>query len=98
MTFRVLVSLGAVSVFASEVVAGLERASVPSAAQELFGFLRAGSVKANVRACWENARIDGLKVANELTLRTRLGYGTKPWRGLSAYAEFENVASADGSL
>ncbi len=70
----------------------------PSAAQEFFEFLKAGTVKANLRARWENARIDDAKVANALTLRTRLGYGTKAWHGLSAYAEFENIASADGSL
>ena len=35
----------------------------------------------------------GLKRSEAYTLRTRLGYGTKPWKGLMAYAEAENTTA-----
>jgi len=55
-----------------------------------------GTVKLDVRGRYEYADIaGGLKPSNAVTLRTRLGYGTKPWEGLSGYAEFENIATPD---
>jgi hypothetical protein len=54
-----------------------------------------GTVKLDMRARWEHADADGFGPSNALTLRTRLGYATQSWEGLSAYGEMENVAVAD---
>jgi hypothetical protein len=54
-----------------------------------------GTVKLDLRARYEYADIDDFKASNAPTLRTRLGYGTQPWEGLSAYAELENIATAN---
>jgi Alginate export len=54
-----------------------------------------GIVKLDIRARYEYADIDELSASNAATVRTRLGYGTQPWEGLSAYAELENIAAAD---
>ena len=57
-----------------------------------------GKASLNVNFRWENAKIDGLDTSNAATVRTRLGYGTKPLHGVSGFLEFENVASpASGS-
>ena len=51
----------------------------------------------NVRARIELADFDGLSSSQAYTVRTRLGVGTKPWYGLSVFAEGENIFSfADG--
>ena len=52
-----------------------------------------GKPTLDVRFRWENAKIDGKQTSNALTVRTRLGYGTKPLHGVSGLLEFENVAS-----
>jgi Alginate export len=54
-----------------------------------------GTVKLDLRARYEHADADGLAPSNAQTLRTRLGYGTQPWEGLSAYVEMENISAAD---
>ncbi|MGI9590672.1 MAG: alginate export family protein, partial [Myxococcota bacterium] len=55
-----------------------------------------GTVKLDMRARYEYADISGGPDASHaLTLRTRLGYGTKPWQGASVYFEAENIAAAD---
>ena len=41
----------------------------------------------------DNKGANGLKRSEAYTLRTRLGYGTKPWKGLMAYAEAENTTA-----
>jgi hypothetical protein len=54
-------------------------------------------VHLNVRARMELADFDGLDSSQAYTVRTRLGVGTRPWHGLSAFAEGENIFSfADG--
>jgi len=52
-----------------------------------------GKPDLDMRFRWENAEIDGLRGSNSVTLRTRLGYGTKPYYGVKAYGQFENVAA-----
>ena len=42
---------------------------------------------------WENAKIDGFKGSNAVTLRTRLGYATNSYHGFMAYAGFENIVA-----
>ena len=54
-----------------------------------------GTVKLDMRARWEHADMDGLRPSNAATLRTRLGYATQSWEGLSLYGELENIAVAD---
>ena len=54
-----------------------------------------GTVKLDLRARYEHADGDGFAPSNAETLRTRLGYGTQPWEGLSAYVEMENISAAD---
>jgi hypothetical protein len=54
-----------------------------------------GTVKFDVRARWEHADADGFRPSNAETIRTRLGYGTQPWEGLSGYVEMENISTAD---
>jgi hypothetical protein len=54
-----------------------------------------GTVKLDMRARWEHADIDTFHASNAYTLRTRLGYGTQAWEGLSAYVEMENISTAD---
>jgi hypothetical protein len=98
MPVRCLVLAIVAAIFAYPVDAQPDASGSTSAVQEFLDFLKEGTVKADIRARWENARIDDMKVANAATLRTRLGYGTKPWKGLSVFAEFENVASANDSI
>ncbi len=50
-------------------------------------------VHLNVRARMELADFDGLHSSQAYTVRTRLGVGTKPWYGLSLFAEGENIFS-----
>ncbi len=60
-----------------------------------------GDLMLNVRARFEVADVDGvnsatghkLRQSEAYTFRTRLGYGTKPYHGFSAYADFENIAA-----
>jgi hypothetical protein len=43
----------------------------------------------------ELADVDGADDAQAYTLRTRLGVGLKPWKGISVYGELENTWSFD---
>jgi hypothetical protein len=52
-------------------------------------------VKLDVRARYEFANQNGKEHSNAGTIRTRLGYETAEWEGLSAYVEMENVATLD---
>jgi hypothetical protein len=55
-----------------------------------------GKVSLNVRARYEGVEQTGLKDADALTLRTRLGFTTAALNGLKASVEFENITSPDG--
>lgn len=50
-------------------------------------------ISLNMRARMELADFDGLHSSEAYTVRTRLGIGTKPFYGLSFYAEGENTFS-----
>ncbi len=56
----------------------------------------AGKFSVNARLRHEGVTQAGLRDANALTLRTRLGYTTAAFRGWRALAEVENVTAADG--
>ena len=55
-----------------------------------------GQVSLNARLRLESVQQTGLRDADALTLRTRLGYTTAAWRGWKFVAEVENIAAADG--
>lgn len=52
-----------------------------------------GKPSLTARARYEGVQQTGLRDADALTLRTRLGYTTAAWEGWRASLEFENVAS-----
>lgn len=47
--------------------------------------LISGNVSLNAHYRYEHAKADGAKASNANTLRTRLGYGSRPYYGLSFY-------------
>lgn len=53
-------------------------------------------VTLDLRARYEHAEQTGLRDADALTLRTRLGLTTTSWRGWQATVEAENIVAADG--
>ena len=55
-----------------------------------------GTVALNVRLRSENVQQTGLRDANALTLRTRLGFTTAPLGGWKAMLEAENIVAFDG--
>jgi len=67
--------------------------SVP--ASSFFASLVEGKVNLDNRARYEWAETTGRRPSNALTNRLRLGYGSKPFHGLSFYAEMENVTAAN---
>lgn len=52
-------------------------------------------ISLNVRPRMEFADQDGFKNSEAYTMRTRLGIGTKPFRGFSGFAEMENIFAID---
>ena len=55
-----------------------------------------GTVSLNARLRYEGAQQTNLRAADALTLRTRLGFTTAPWQGLTAMVEGEHLVAADG--
>lgn len=53
-------------------------------------------VNLNVRARIELADFESLESSQAYTIRTLLGVGSKPFHGLSGYAELQNVLAIDG--
>ncbi len=58
--------------------------------------LAGGTVNVDVRLRQEHAEATGQDESDALTLRTRLGYTTAPYRSVSATIEFEDVSSLTG--
>jgi len=52
-----------------------------------------GTPTLDVRGRVEVAKAEGLERSEAYTLRTRLGYGTRPWHGIRGYMDFENIAT-----
>lgn len=71
-------------------------ASAAAAPETLAAALAQGKVSLNVRARYEGVEQTGLRDANALTLRSRLGFTTAPLRGWKALLELENIVSPDG--
>jgi hypothetical protein len=55
-----------------------------------------GKFSLNLRLRYEGVQQAGLRDADALTLRTRLGFTTAPWQGWKAMVEAENITAADG--
>ena len=102
-TTRLVCSIGqAAIVFGLAFATNASADEKPSEASD--GFMPAlidalvhGKPTLDVNARWENATIDQLDTSNSATIRTRLGYGTKPLHGVSGFLEFENVATPRSS-
>ena len=71
-----------------------EDAEAGSLKDALFG----GKVDFNLRARIEIADQDTKNTSKALTERIRLGYGSKPYNGLSFYLDFEDIRSANDDL
>ncbi len=78
-----------ICVFATCALGAAETASFSDA-------IAAGKVSINARLRYEGVEQTGLRDANALTLRTRLGYTTAAWNGWKFMLEAENVTAADG--
>ncbi len=66
--------------------------------EEIEDALLKGSIHLDIRLRAEIVEQDELDTAQAYTSRLRMGYGTRPFRGLSFYAEFEDIRSADEDL
>jgi len=67
-----------------------------AAADSLAGALTGGRVSLNLRLRYEGVEQTGLRDADALTLRSRLGFATAPLHGWKALLEAENIVAADG--
>jgi hypothetical protein len=94
----------ALLVAASLLIGGTATAADNGEADNIWEALTEGTPTLNIRFRTEMANITneslsngcglspGCKTSWAMTLRTRLGYGTKPYKGVSAFAEMENTA------
>ncbi len=63
----------------------------------LMGALTGGRPILDARLRFEHADQEGLKTSEAFTLRTRLGYATRPFYGVSGFLEFEDVSALNDS-
>lgn len=73
--------------------AGIGVSTQTRAMDRIREFLSEGSFAINVRPRYEQVESTNDETANALTVRTRVGYLTRMWRGVTAFFEAENVAS-----
>jgi len=64
-------------------------------ATDIWDALIHGKPTLNFRARVEIANQDTKNQSEAYTFRTRLGYGTKPFKGVSIYGDFENIAAIE---
>lgn len=83
LTLLTLLATGAASLGAAE------PASLSAAVEQ-------GKFSVNARARYESVDQTGLKDADALTLRTRLGFTTAAWQGWKGMVEGENIFAVDG--
>lgn len=62
-------------------------------ADSLTDALTGGKASVNARLRYEHAERDGSEDSDALTLRTRLGYSTKPLHGIRGFVEYEDVTA-----
>jgi hypothetical protein len=60
--------------------------------------LTKGKLSFDLRLRAELASQSGLRFSEAYTSRIRIGYSTRPWHGLSAFAELEDIRAVDDSL
>lgn len=90
---RWMAVVAAVCMFAMPVMAADEAAEGVEA-DGFWDALTGGTPTLNVRGRIELAKSATLERSEAYTIRTRLGYGTKPWYGVRVYTNFENIAAA----
>jgi hypothetical protein len=90
---RLLIALFALLVGASAATAEDHEAAETKGATGFWEALASGTPTLNLRARVELANQDTFEASQAYTIRTRLGYGSMPWHGISAYADFENTAA-----
>ncbi len=81
-----------IALFLVLVSAGALLAAEPASLSDA---LAQGKVSLNLRLRYEGVEQTGLKDADALTLRTRLGFSTAPLHGWKAIIEAENIIAAD---
>src|SRR5262245_15905028 len=85
--------IGAIALFAGSAWPVEEAAQANGALDALTD----GKLLLNLRPRWEHVEQDGKpNNADAYTMRTLIGWQTKPWYGLSATAEGINVGHLDG--
>lgn len=89
-TFIAVVSLTAMTVL---LASGAALAEDEDGAANLWEALTGGRATLNLRGRVEVADTDARTQSEAYTLRTRLGYGTKPFYGFSVYADFEDITA-----
>ena len=67
--------------------------TLTSAADNITDDLLNGKINADINTRYEHAARDGLKAAEAMTIRSRLGYTTGSFYDLSAKLEIENIWS-----
>ena len=92
-------SARAISILVAAVLLALGMVTAATAAEEgeaegIVDALIGGKPTLNVRGRIELAKQSSLERSESYTIRTRLGYGTKPWHGVRIYTNFENIAAA----
>lgn len=87
------VAMLALAAIASAAVAGAAMAEDAAQATGLWDAIVSGKPTVNVRGRIELAKVTGLERSEAYTLRTRIGYGTKPFHGVRVYTNFENIAT-----
>ena len=95
---RWLIAVGLVSLLVQGAAAAEDEKAADGFVDEFIGAMIGGKISFDVNLRWENAKIDRLKTSNAITVRTRLGYGTRPLYGVSGFLEFENVATPKPGL
>ena len=78
---------------ASLLVGGPALAEGKTWVAEFWDAFSGGTASLNMRGRIEIADTDTREHSEAYTVRTRLGYGTKPFYGFSVYADFENIAA-----
>ena len=77
-------------------VAGTAMGAEGEEPESLLDAIAGGTPKVDVRLRYEHAEADGQDESDALTVRTRLGYATAPYKGVSAMVELEDVSSLTG--
>ena len=92
-----LTRLSALALSASAIAATLGATSAPARADDLMDAFTGGTPTLELRPRWEFVDKDGKAGAAAFTMRTLLGFSTKPVDDFGATLQFINVANIDGA-